>query len=160
MTPRTGPRRLDGRNREQGQIIVLFALCMIAIIGMAGMLIDGGLAWSRQRQAQAAADTGALAAAQAASAGSTNHVTAARAIALSNGFEGDLHRLRRRDAAEPGRHHQSPTRDRAERRQQWFRRGHPIATTGGWQAESMYDIIHADQLTPVCPAHPKDMDWG
>ena len=79
--------RPDRRKGKDGQIIVLFALCLVAIIAMAGLLIDGGMAWSNRRQAQAAADTAALAAAQAASGGTmTDAETKARAIAAVNGF--------------------------------------------------------------------------
>ena len=49
---------------QHGQMIVLFALSLVAIIAVAGLLIDGGRAWSNRRQAQAAADTAALAAAK------------------------------------------------------------------------------------------------
>ncbi len=76
------PRRRDGR---PGQVIVLFAICLVAMIAMAGLLVDGGMAWSNHRKAQAAADTAALAAAHAASNGK-NHTTAAEAIASDNGF--------------------------------------------------------------------------
>ena len=34
-----------------------------------------------------------------------------------------------------------------------------IATTGGWQARSKNDIIHADQLAPSCVAHPKNLGY-
>jgi Flp pilus assembly protein TadG len=85
MTPRTGLRGRFGRNGEHGQMVVLFALCLIAIIAMAGLLIDGGMAWANRRQAQAAADTGALAAAQAFVAGQSGSA-AALAVAQANGF--------------------------------------------------------------------------
>jgi Flp pilus assembly protein TadG len=77
--------------RQDGQTIVLFALSVVAIMAMAGILIDGGMAWAHQRQAQAAADTADLAAAEAASSGTTTQMnTAARDIAASNGFAKDL----------------------------------------------------------------------
>ena len=76
---------------QDGQAIVLFALSLLAIVAMAGLLIDGGLAWGSHRQAQAAADTAALAAAKAASYGtSTQMNTAARDIAAANSFAKDL----------------------------------------------------------------------
>lgn len=53
------------RNGQRGQALVLFALLLIVIIGAAGLLIDGGRAWGEKRQAQAAADFAALAAARA-----------------------------------------------------------------------------------------------
>ena len=88
MTPRTGPRRLDGRNREHGQIVVVFAICLVAIIATAGLLIDGGMAWGNRRQAQAAADTSALAAAVKAAEGANSAAVtaAAQAVATENAF--------------------------------------------------------------------------
>ena len=55
----------DQPQRERGQALVLFALMLVIIIGAAGMLIDGGMAWANRRSAQAAADFAALAAARA-----------------------------------------------------------------------------------------------
>jgi Flp pilus assembly protein TadG len=75
------PRRGD----ERGQAIVLFAFVLLGIVAMAGLLIDGGLAWSNRRQAQAAADTAALAAAKAIVDGESADF-AARLIAQLNGF--------------------------------------------------------------------------
>lgn len=85
MSPRTTFRRRRGRDGEHGQFVVLFALCIVAIIAMAGLLIDGGMAWSNRRQAQAAADTGALAAAKAVVDGASA-TAAAQAVAGLNGF--------------------------------------------------------------------------
>jgi Flp pilus assembly protein TadG len=56
------------------------------MMAMAGLLMDGGLAWANRRQAQAAADTAALAAAQASAQGLGNLVSAAQDIATANGF--------------------------------------------------------------------------
>jgi hypothetical protein len=78
------------RRSDDGQVIVVFALSLLAIVAMAGLLIDGGRAWQDRRQAQIAADTGALAAAIEYSKGGasadTNAKTAARTIAGLNGF--------------------------------------------------------------------------
>jgi Flp pilus assembly protein TadG len=73
-------------------MIVLFALCLVAIIAMAGLLIDGGMAWANRRSAQAAADAAALAAAKAVSVGSnpTTVTAAGRGIGLANGFAADF----------------------------------------------------------------------
>jgi hypothetical protein len=76
--------RLPGRD-ERGQAIVLFAFVLLGIVAMAGLLIDGGMAWSNRRQAQAAADTAALAAAKAIVNGEDMDF-AARLIAELNGF--------------------------------------------------------------------------
>ena len=70
---------------QRGQAAVFFVLCLVGIVGVAGMLIDGGMASATRRQAQAAADTAALAAAQAMSVGSSGS-TAATSIAATNGF--------------------------------------------------------------------------
>ena len=45
-----------GRARmEGGQIIPLFAFCLVAMLAVAALLMDGGLAWANRRQAQSAA---------------------------------------------------------------------------------------------------------
>ena len=85
MTPGMGQPGRSGRDGEHGQMIVIFALCLVAIVAMAGLLIDGGMAWSHRRQAQAAADTAALAAAHAIVAHPSD-TDAAAAIARLNGF--------------------------------------------------------------------------
>ena len=87
------------RRDERGQIILMFAGALVVILAMAGLLIDGGFLMSTQRQAQAAADTGALAAAKAASTGG-NATAAARAIANTNGYPTNLVDC---DGVEPGR---------------------------------------------------------
>lgn len=85
-SPSTRSRRSSiGRSGQHGQIVVLFALCLVAIVAMSALLIDGGLAWSNRRQAQAAADTAALAAAKAVVDGG-DPTSAAQAIAALNGF--------------------------------------------------------------------------
>jgi Flp pilus assembly protein TadG len=50
---------------ERGQVLVIIAVAMIGLIGIAGLAIDGSRAFSDRRQAQNAADTAALAAALA-----------------------------------------------------------------------------------------------
>jgi len=89
MTPRLHHRRRPGRDRAQGQMIVIFALCLTAIISMAGLLVDGGMAWAERREAQSAADTAALAAARAIVKGASA-TDAARTIAATNGFPANL----------------------------------------------------------------------
>ena len=76
------------RGEEHGQLLVVFALALVVIIASAGLLIDGGMAYTNRRQAQNAADTAALAAAQnLAVGGTTATMTAAGAsIAGSNLF--------------------------------------------------------------------------
>ncbi|MEA2677155.1 MAG: hypothetical protein QOJ81_1296 [Chloroflexota bacterium] len=84
----------DGRDGQRGQALVLFALLLVVIIGGAGLLVDGGMAWANRRQAQAAADLAAIAAAKAIAdagfacnaAGLAVAQTAATTVAGFNGF--------------------------------------------------------------------------
>jgi hypothetical protein len=46
---------------QRGQVLVIVAAGMIALIGMVGLVVDGGYAWTRQRVAQNAADAAAKA---------------------------------------------------------------------------------------------------
>jgi Flp pilus assembly protein TadG len=66
-------------------MVVLFALVMVTLISVAGLLVDGGMVFAARRQAQNAADTAALAAAKALASG-TSASTAAASIAAANGF--------------------------------------------------------------------------
>ena len=52
------------RNSEQGQSIVLLALLLVVLVGLAALAIDGGNAFVRRRNAQNAADAAALGATQ------------------------------------------------------------------------------------------------
>ena len=49
--------------RDGGQIIVIFALAAVAIIGMVGLVLDGGSTYAQRRGQQNAADLAAIAAA-------------------------------------------------------------------------------------------------
>src|SRR5438094_41605 len=64
-TKHLAPTSAPTHERERGQVVVLFALCLVVMVAIAGMLLDGGMASANRRQAQAAADTSALAAAKA-----------------------------------------------------------------------------------------------
>jgi hypothetical protein len=57
--------------RNSGQIIVMFALLLVPIIGGVGLVIDVGGAWGQQRSEQKIADTAALAGATAETNGAT-----------------------------------------------------------------------------------------
>ena len=89
MTPKSARRET-----ERGQAVVLFALLLVVVLGAAGLLVDGGMAWANRRQAQAAADFAALAAAKAVvdggsqcnAAGLALARTAASQVADLNGF--------------------------------------------------------------------------
>jgi len=54
-----GARR--SHDRPQGQVIVIFAVALVALLAMTGLIIDGGHAWSQQRHVQNAADAAARA---------------------------------------------------------------------------------------------------
>src|SRR5690348_4544063 len=53
------------RQRQQGQVIVLFAIALIAMLAMFGVAVDGGTLYIQRRTAQNAADAAALAGARA-----------------------------------------------------------------------------------------------
>jgi len=55
------PRRF---RKRRGMVLIWFALLFVALIGFVGLVIDVGILMAGQRQAQNAADAGALAAAQ------------------------------------------------------------------------------------------------
>ena len=48
---------------ESGQVIVLFVLSLVALLGIAGLVLDVGTAWVEKRHDQAAVDAAVLAAA-------------------------------------------------------------------------------------------------
>jgi hypothetical protein len=56
-----GPRSARRRRDPHGQIIVLFALALTALILGVGLVVDGGYAWAQRRVAQNAADLSSLA---------------------------------------------------------------------------------------------------
>jgi len=77
------------RQSEQGQIIVIFALALVAIIAMVGLVLDGGSAFAQRRDQQSASDLAALAGANDYWLWSdTAQATArARTIAATNGYQ-------------------------------------------------------------------------
>ena len=84
-------------NSERGQALVIIALAMIGLIGMAGLAIDGSMVLADRRHAQNAADTAVLAGALAKVKPQTDAhgnvipwQNVARDRAGSNGYSGDL----------------------------------------------------------------------
>ena len=57
--------RSRSRQREDGQILVLFALSAIAIMAAVGLVLDGGGAFAQRRTEQSGADLASLAGANA-----------------------------------------------------------------------------------------------
>ena len=79
---------------ERGQIIVIFALALVAMIAMVGLILDGGAAFAHRRDEQTASDLAALAGANAflvnydqPLARDVAAVSAARESARLNGYE-------------------------------------------------------------------------
>ena len=70
------------RPHERGQMLALFAICLIAIIAMTGLVIDGGLTMVQRRDQQNVADAAAMAGAYAYA--NTNSSSSAVAQAQSN----------------------------------------------------------------------------
>lgn len=52
------------RQASQGQVAIIFAILLLALVGFVALSIDGGYVMAERRQAQNAADAGALAAAK------------------------------------------------------------------------------------------------
>ncbi len=75
--------------RQHGQILVLFALSLVAIIAMVGLVLDGGSAFAQRRSEQNAADVAALAAANdlIVNLGDADWQATAREIARKNGYD-------------------------------------------------------------------------
>jgi Flp pilus assembly protein TadG len=76
-------RTSESREGQKGQAVVLFAILLVVMIGAAGLLVDGGMAWANRRQAQSAADLSALAAAKAISDGGYQCNATGKALAQS-----------------------------------------------------------------------------
>jgi Flp pilus assembly protein TadG len=83
-----------GERRDRGQILVLFALGLVAIIAMVGLVLDGGDTFAQRRGQQNGADFAALAGANAymnrsgtVAQNTAAAITAARAAAHTNGYD-------------------------------------------------------------------------
>lgn len=78
---------IDG-DRQRGQMLALFAICLVAIIAMTGLVIDGGMTFTQRREEQNVADAAAMAGAYAyANTSDSNQaVTQALSTAAANGY--------------------------------------------------------------------------
>ena len=76
------------RTAEDGQILVIFALSIITLLGFAGLAIDGGSMFAQQRDQQTAADLAALAGANdfLVNNSEATAITRARAVTEANGY--------------------------------------------------------------------------
>jgi hypothetical protein len=59
------------RRREEGQIIVILAVVLVAVLGVTALAVDGSMIYSERRDDQTTADSSAMAGAQAAAASTT-----------------------------------------------------------------------------------------
>jgi Tfp pilus assembly protein PilX len=85
--PLTRARFARARSHHPGQVLVIFALSIVVIIGMLALSIDSGYLMSQRRSAQAAADASALAADKAVQRNQLDKVQATGlGYASSNGF--------------------------------------------------------------------------
>jgi Flp pilus assembly protein TadG len=78
--------RAKRRERQKGQVLVLFVFTSFVIIGMVAVVIDVAWFWTNQQQMQRAADAGALAGAVYLPGDRTSAYAAARAEATKNGY--------------------------------------------------------------------------
>lgn len=85
------PKSDEGRKGEHGQVAVIVALMMTAMMGMLGLIVDGGILLSERRALQNAADAAALAAAYDLQEGRGQSVAVASALyyAGKNGYNND-----------------------------------------------------------------------
>jgi Flp pilus assembly protein TadG len=76
------------RPNERGQMLALFAICLVAIIAVTGLVIDGGLTMVQRRDQQNVADAAAMAAAYdyANNDSAASAIAQAKANAAANGF--------------------------------------------------------------------------
>jgi len=87
---------MDTHRRDRGQILVIFAIALVAIVAMVGLVLDGGSAFAQRREEQNVADLAAMAGANAhlatsgdAATKETAAIAAATQIALDNGYVAD-----------------------------------------------------------------------
>jgi Flp pilus assembly protein TadG len=78
--------RSTSRRSPRGQVLVIFALALVAIVAGVGLVIDGGFAFAQRRSEQNAADLAALAGANALLNGK-DATAAALTAAEENGYE-------------------------------------------------------------------------
>ncbi len=78
---------MPARKHEGGQVIVVFALMLMGLLLAADLVLDGSFAWTKQRQAQNAADFAAIAGANSLRAGKSDSyiLTTITTVAGDNG---------------------------------------------------------------------------
>ena len=79
---------VDG-SRERGQVLVIFALALVAIMAMTGLVLDGGSAFVQRRDMQNVSDSAAMAAGYAYSMGGTAGTATSATIVIAAGLIGE-----------------------------------------------------------------------
>ncbi len=74
---------------ERGQALIVIAVAIILLVGILGLVVDGGNAFLDRRHAQSAADSAALAASLTRIRGESDWVAAALTAAANNGYNSD-----------------------------------------------------------------------
>lgn len=74
------------KKNESGQIIVILAVALVAILGITALAVDGSMIYAERRDDQSTADSAALAAAQAASASPTCATAQGQAISTAQQY--------------------------------------------------------------------------
>lgn len=99
-------RAMAPRRAEGGQVIVIFALALVSIVGIAGLVLDGGDTFLQRRSLQNAADTAAVAGAYAFA--NTSHPSIsegwAEQTAATNGYTDGVDGVRVDVKVNPGPH--------------------------------------------------------
>jgi hypothetical protein len=85
-TPRGRPTEaVDRHPAERGQLLAIFALAMVGVIGMIGLIIDGGDTAFQRRDQQNVADAAAMAAGYA-YVNEQDEIAAGQSVAAANGY--------------------------------------------------------------------------
>ena len=94
---RTMDRHDPARRGERGQILIMFALAIFVIVGVVGIVLDGGAAYAQRRAEQGVADLAAMAAGTAFLNVPGDYTVknavaeaASRSIASQNGYTQDV----------------------------------------------------------------------
>lgn len=72
--------------KQSGQVIVVFAICIVVLIGSVGLAIDSGMAYMSKAKLNAAVDAAAIAAARAVTKGANQAEQRAYATSAANDF--------------------------------------------------------------------------
>src|SRR5260221_3885032 len=90
MKPTSGVRS----SNERGQILAIFALAMVTIVAMTGLVLDGGFTFVQRRDQQNVADAAALAAAYAYGNNGSSTTAATTAALTQTAANGDTNGTR------------------------------------------------------------------